>query len=76
MLAISININIFLIGALLLVAFFAGYLLRGNELRKQRNKIYELEQEMLSNHAEILELEKQQAMLLKKLEKRDVKRET
>lgn len=74
MLVIVLNINLFLLAGLILVAFFVGYLLRGNQLRKNQDKIYELEQEMLSNHARILELEKENA-LLKKPETPEISRE-
>jgi uncharacterized membrane protein len=70
MLAFVITINIFLLAFGVLLAFFAGFLLRSSRLRSQREKIQELEQEMLDNHAKILELEMEKGILKKKLEQR------
>lgn len=69
MLVISLHINILYLAAIVFVAFIAGYLLRGAQIRKQQKKIYELEQEMLSNHAQILDLEREYAILMKRLER-------
>ena len=68
MLVIVLHLNIIYIAGLMLAAFLVGYLLRSAQLRKHRRKIQELEQEMLSNHAEILELEKEKAILMRKRE--------
>jgi cell division protein FtsL len=66
MLIISISLNIFLLGAALVVVFIVGYLFRSRQLTSLQRKINELEREMLNNHAEILELEKQKAELIRK----------
>jgi cell division protein FtsL len=66
MLLIRINVNIFLLAALLVVAFLVGYVIRARQLAIHRRKIYELEREMLNNHAQILELEKEKAELIRK----------
>ena len=44
-----------------LVSLFIGYLIRSNAIRKYKNKVVSLENEMLKNHARILKLEKQLA---------------
>ena len=66
MLIISISLNIFLLGAALVVVFSVGYLFWSRQLTSLQRKINELEREMLNNHAEILELEKQKAELIRK----------
>ena len=66
MLIINISLNIFLLGAALVVVFIVGYLFRSRQLTSLHKKINELEREMLNNHAEILELEKQKAELIRK----------
>ena len=66
MLIISISLNIFLLGAALVVVYIVGYLFRSRQLTSLQRKINELEREMLNNHAEILELEKQKAELIRK----------
>jgi hypothetical protein len=55
-----------LLGAALVVVFIVGYLFRSRQLTSLQKKIHELEREMLNNHAEILELEKQKAELIRK----------
>jgi hypothetical protein len=66
MLLIRINLNIFLLAALLVTAFIVGYLIRARQIAIHRKKIYELEKEMLNNHAQILDLEKEKADLIRK----------
>ena len=44
-----------------LVSLLIGYLIRSNAIRKYKNKVVSLENEMLKNHARILKLEKQLA---------------
>lgn len=67
MLAIVIPVNIFLFGGLILSAFLTGIILRRTQIRKLKKKILELENEMLSNHADILDLQKEKATLEQKL---------
>ena len=69
MIAFAVNINAILLVALLILAFSLGYLLRSAQLKKQQRKIYELENEMLNNHAQILELEKRHAKLMELVER-------
>src|SRR5688500_12546170 len=63
MLAIVMNFNIFLLAGIVVASFVAGYLIRANQINSFKRKITELEAEMLSNHADILELQKQKAQL-------------
>jgi hypothetical protein len=67
MLAIELTIGILPLSLILLSAFFTGFLLRGSQLRSSRKKVLELEKEMLSNHADILELQKEKASMLKQM---------
>jgi len=52
---------------LMVGAFVAGFLVRGGQLKVFRKKVLDLEKEMLSNHAEILALEREKATLLKQI---------
>lgn len=67
MLAIELTLPILLIAGLLLCAFTAGFLLRSSQIKSCKRKVLGLEKEMLNNHAEILELQKERAMMLKQL---------
>ncbi len=68
MLAIAITVNLFLIvGSVALISFLIGFALRGSQLKSLRSKIVHLEKEMLVNHSEILELQKEKAVLELKL---------
>jgi hypothetical protein len=67
MLAIIIPVNIYLFGSLLLLAFLTGIIIRRTQSKKLQKKVYELENEMLSNHADILDLQKEKAILEQKL---------
>lgn len=72
MLVIAININVFLLAGLLVVSFILGYMLRRSYMRHFFKKIVELEKEMLNNHAEILELEKEKATLLRQMKESQI----
>ncbi len=67
MLAIELTIPILLLAGLLLCAFAAGFFLRGSQLKSYKRKVLGLEKEMLNNHAEILELQKERAIMVKQL---------
>ncbi len=69
MIVFVLNINVLALLAIVIAAFAAGFLLRSAQLRRNRSKIRELEEEMLNNHARILDLERSQALLKKNLEK-------
>jgi hypothetical protein len=63
MLAIAITFNIFLLAGLIVAAFVIGFLIRSQQNASLKRKITELEAEMLSNHADILDLQRQKAQL-------------
>ncbi|MEP7259167.1 MAG: hypothetical protein ABI687_12270, partial [Flavitalea sp.] len=44
-----------------------GFFLRSAQLKDFRKKILDLEKEMLSNHSEILELQKEKGYLIKQM---------
>ena len=48
-------------------AFVLGYIIRSSQVKWARRRIIELEKEMLHNHAEILELLKERASLLRQM---------
>ena len=65
---LAIQLSAILPPVLLIIgAFILGFFLRGKQLRKLRKRVIELEKEMLSNHAEILDLQKERASLLKQM---------
>ncbi|NII23877.1 hypothetical protein HB364_02215 [Pseudoflavitalea sp. X16] len=67
MLAIVIPVNVYLFGGLILLSFLTGFTLRGSQLKSQKRKVLELENEMLSNHADILDLQKEKVALEQRL---------
>ena len=68
MLSIELSINIIVLACIILTAGFIGYKLRGRQLSQSRSKIEELEREILSNYAEILNLEKENTSMESKLQ--------
>jgi hypothetical protein len=67
MLAIPITVNLFvLVGCLALSGIF-GFAFRSGQIRSLKNKISNLEKEMLVTHAEILELQRDKVNLEHKL---------
>jgi outer membrane lipopolysaccharide assembly protein LptE/RlpB len=72
MLAIEFSFNLFVLSGLLCVAFVAGFLVRMGYSRSLKLKITELEKEMLSNHADILELQRERAMLVKQMKESQI----
>lgn len=69
MLAIVVSVNIFLIALVGIIAFALGYMLRSAFISKCKDRISELEKEMLRDNARILELEREKVDLLNKVEK-------
>lgn len=67
MLLIKLSVDISMLVGLIIGAFVTGFLLRGGQLRKSRIKVAELEKEMMTSHAEILELQKDKLVLEEKL---------
>ena len=68
--AIVVSVNIFLIALLCAVAFLIGYMLRSALITKCRKRISDLEREMLSDNARILELDREKVDLVRWLEKK------
>ncbi|MFT3936841.1 MAG: hypothetical protein QM726_24665 [Chitinophagaceae bacterium] len=56
---LQVSINIILLGGIILASACAGFVLNNARIKKQRNAILRLEAEMLQNHAEILQLQKE-----------------
>jgi cell division protein FtsB len=63
MLAIQLNINALLLVGLVASAAFLGFIFRSRQIGSLRKKVIELENEMLSNHSEILDLQRENASL-------------
>jgi hypothetical protein len=70
MLAIVVSVNIFLIALLCALAFVMGYMLRSSFISKCRQRIADLERDMLRDNARILELEREKVEWLKSREKK------
>lgn len=68
MLAIELTLNVFVLAGTLLIVFSLGYMIRRKQIRSLQKKVLELETEMLINHADILELQKQKALLEQNLQ--------
>jgi hypothetical protein len=64
LLVIAVSVNIFVLAVLLIAAFLLGYIVRTSLVRKCKERIFELERDMLRDNARILELEKEKADLL------------
>lgn len=58
------------------VGFIVGYLFKSGVIAKHKKRILSLENEMLSNHSRILELEKQVTELKSEASKSDTKKES
>lgn len=63
MLAITLTVNVFLFAIAVVIAFLVGFLMRGSQLKKWKKKVIDLETEMLRNHADILDLQKDKVTL-------------
>ena len=68
MLAIELTLSVFVLAGIIVVSFTAGFIIRRKQIRSYRKKIFELEKEMLVNHADILELQKHKALLEQNLQ--------
>jgi len=55
--ALTVSLTVFQLLLLLLVSAGAGFFIRTKQIRKKQQRIVELENEMVSNHAEILKLQ-------------------
>jgi len=67
MLLIKLSIDVTMLVGAIIAAFAAGFLLRSAQLKKQKNRVRELEKEMMVSHAEILELQQEKQVLEKQL---------
>ncbi|THU37314.1 hypothetical protein FAM09_20425 [Niastella caeni] len=67
MLLIKLSIDVSLLVGIIAIAFASGFLLRSSQLKKQKKRVNELEKEMMTSHAEILELQRDKLMLEEKL---------
>lgn len=65
MLNIEFTLTVLSLIIMISAALFAGYLLRSRQLQKKHHKISELRKEIVYNHAQILELEKELVALEK-----------
>ena len=63
MLAIQLTINALLLVSIVTTAAFLGFIFRRRQLWSLRKQVIELENEMLSNHSEILDLQRENALL-------------
>ena len=68
MLAIELTLNVFVLSGIALVSFILGFLIRRGQISIFKRKIVELEKEMLINHADILDLQKNKALLEQNLQ--------
>jgi hypothetical protein len=59
MLTLEIPVNVFILLAIVLVSAFAGLSFRKRQVSKCTLRIAELENEVINNHGEILELQKE-----------------
>lgn len=67
MLLIKLTLDLSLVIGISVAAFLFGFLFRSAQLKKLRKRVGELESEMMTNHAEILELQKERLQLEEKL---------
>jgi hypothetical protein len=65
---LEVTINVFVFALVLLAAAIVGYCLRSRQMMKSIAKIEQLEREVLSNYAQILDLEKENTILESKIQ--------
>jgi hypothetical protein len=59
MLTLEFSMNVLILFAVILSSFFIGFSFRSKQIRKSHSRVMQLETEMIHNHAEILELQKE-----------------
>ena len=59
MLTLELPLNVFVLLAIIFISAFVGFSLRKRQITKCNLRIAELENEMMDNHNEILELQKE-----------------
>jgi len=67
MLLIKLYLDVSVLIGIIAIAFATGFLLRGSQLKKHKSRVCELESEMMTSHAEILELQRDRLLLEEKL---------
>ena len=67
MLLITLSIEVSMLAGIIAIAFATGFLLRRIQVRSLRSRVNELEKEMITSHAEILELQRDILLLEEKL---------
>ena len=65
MLSIEFTLSVISLIAIIAGSLFTGYIFRSRQLQKKQFKISELRKEIVYNHAQILELQKEYVMLEK-----------
>ena len=67
MLLIKLTLDLSVVVGISVVTFLIGFVFRSSQLKKYKKRVGELESEMMANHAEILELQKERLQLEEKL---------
>ena len=67
MLLIKLNLDASMLIGITAIAFVIGFLLRGSRLKKFKERVSELEKEMMNSHAEILDLHRDRLLLEERL---------
>jgi len=67
MLLIKLSVDLSMLVGFIILSFATGFFLRGGQLRKSREKVNDLEKEMMTSHAEILDLQKSKLVLEERL---------
>ena len=68
MLVIELTLNVFVLTGIVIASFLIGFLIKRGQIQSLKRKIVDLENEMLNNHADILELQKNKALLEQNLQ--------
>lgn len=67
MLLIKLTLDLSVVIGISVATFLFGFVFRSAQLKKYKKRVGELESEMMANHAEILELQKERLQLEVKL---------
>lgn len=67
MLVFEVSLNAFILIGIVAIAGSIGFFFRSAQLSSLKKKVDELEREMLSSHAEILQLQREKIEVLQKL---------
>jgi hypothetical protein len=70
----DLSMNLFTLLAIIVLSLIAGTFVRSHQLARKNSRIFELENEMVQAHAELLDMQKEYCELeikMKELEKRD-----